>query len=46
LCSGEDKQVFSPEGDEDDSESWDRKLTFLVATVVSAIGFGNVWLFT
>jgi solute carrier family 6 amino acid/orphan transporter-like 15/16/17/18/20 len=45
LGSGEDKQVFRPEGDEDDTELWDSKLTFLLATVGTAVGFGNVWLF-
>jgi len=42
LCSGEDKQVFRSEGEEDDSESWESKLIFLVATFASAIGFGDV----
>jgi len=46
LGSGEDKQVFRAEGDEDDSESWESKLVFLVATIASVFGFGNVWLFT
>jgi len=45
LCSGEDKQVFRPEGDEDGSESWESKLTFLVAIIASAAGFENIWLF-
>jgi solute carrier family 6 amino acid/orphan transporter-like 15/16/17/18/20 len=45
LGPGEDKQVFRAEGEEEDSESWDSKLTFVVATIASAVGFGNVWLF-
>jgi len=45
LGSGEDKQVFRPVGDEDESESWDNKLIFLLVTLGSSIGFGNIWLF-
>jgi len=33
----EHKEVFRPEGDEDESVSWDNKLTFLVATIGSAV---------
>ena len=42
---GEDKQVCRPEGGEDERESWDTKLTFLLATISYAVGLGNVWLF-
>jgi len=46
LSSGEDKQVFKLVGDEDESESWDNKLTLLLVTRGSSVGFGNIWLFT
>jgi solute carrier family 6 amino acid/orphan transporter-like 15/16/17/18/20 len=39
---GEGKQVCRPEGGEDKRESWDSKLTLLLAIIGYAVGLGNV----
>jgi hypothetical protein len=41
LSSDEGKQVFRPEGDEEEGETWDSKLTFLLVTT----SLGKFWFF-
>jgi solute carrier family 6 amino acid/orphan transporter-like 15/16/17/18/20 len=38
----EGKSILRPECGEDDRESWDSKLTFLLATIGYAVILGNV----
>ena len=45
FYSGEDKQMFRSkrgEGGEEERESWDSKLTFLLATIGCAVVLRNV----
>ena len=38
--------MFRPEGGEGKRESWDSKLTFLLAAISYTVGSGNVWYFS
>jgi len=42
LSSGEGKQVLRPEGVDEERESWDSKLTFLLAANGYAVGLRNI----
>jgi solute carrier family 6 amino acid/orphan transporter-like 15/16/17/18/20 len=37
--------VFRPEGDGEEREQWDSKLTVLLAAIGYADGLGNIWHF-
>jgi hypothetical protein len=45
LGSGEGKQVFRPEGCEEQRESWDSILIVLLAAIGYAVWLGNIWFF-